>query len=306
MGKGKWYVHRYKYKKQTRRLSVEELSKLMERIKKERKSKSYLGVNPLRDSSLLAIYYWAGLRLAEVVGDRKRNYKVSRFTKEEREEMKKKRINWKEQPDAYIIRTSPQRPGIRKEDIEFDEERNVLLIHALALKHGIRKDPLELSLHLPYVDLIQQQWERTKPNCKVWDLKREYAWQIIKELDPKLYPHFFRFNRVMEITELPKTGVADLLSWFGWRSVQSAYNYLELGARSIKKTSSAMVEQYTGKKTELPKEELIINDELKEEPSIPPKKVYGVKEEGSQNLGTLKKKLQTSKQWFFSEYPEEE
>jgi len=268
---GKHYVHRYKYGKQTRRLTIEQLSGLMLKIKKERKEKVFLGVNPLRDSSLLAVYYWTGLRLSEVVGDRKRNYKVSRFSKEEREDMRRKGIDWTKEPEPHIIRTSPERPGIRKEDIEFDEERNLLGITALALKHGKRDAPLKLSLHLPFVDLIKQQWEHTKPGEKVWNLKREYAWEILKELDPKLYTHYYRLNRAMEFVKVSTTSPAHLLSWFGWRRLQTAYNYLALGGRRIEEMSASMVQQYTGKKVKISSEEVEVDEELKEEPSFEPK-----------------------------------
>jgi hypothetical protein len=267
----KHYVHRYKYGKQTRRLTIDQLSSLMLKIKKDRTENFYLGVDPLRDSSLLAVYYWSGLRLAEVVGDRKRNYKVSRFSKEEREDMRRKGIDWHDQPDPYIIRTSPERPGIRKEDIEFNKERNVLEITALALKHGKRDAPLELSLLLPFVDLIKEQWELTKPGEKIWDLKREYAWEILKELDPKLYTHYYRLNRAMEFVKVSSTSPAHLLSWFGWRRLQTAYNYLALGGRRIEEMSASMVQQYTGKKVEVPPEKVVVEEELKEEPIVEPK-----------------------------------
>lgn len=244
---GNPYPHRYKHGKQTRRMSIEDLSMLMLKVKKDRKpmKKQYLGVNPLRDSSLLSVFYWTGLRLSEVVGDRPRNYKVSRFSKLEREDMKRKGVDWTKEPEPYITRTSPARPGIRKEDIEFDKERKSLFIHALALKHGKREAPLELSLLLPFVDLIKQQREQTEPNKKVWDLKREYAWEILKELDPKLYTHYYRLNRAMEFVKVPETSPAHLLSWFGWKRLQTAYNYLALGGRRIEEMSTAMVEQYT-------------------------------------------------------------
>jgi len=261
------YEGRYKYGKQKKRMSIEQLTSLMKKIKKQRTKNHYLGVDPLRDSSLLAVYYWTGLRLSEVVGDRKRRYKVSRFSKEEREDMRRSGIKWEEQPDPYTIRISPERHGIRKEDIEFDEERNVLRITALALKHGKREAPLELSLDLPFADLILQQWERTKPGEKVWDLKREYAWEILKELNPKLYTHYYRLNRAMEFVKVPSTSPAHLLSWFGWRRLQTAYNYLALGGRRIEEMSAAMVEQYTGKKAEFPLEELE-EEKLIEQPRI--------------------------------------
>lgn len=261
------YEGRYKYGKQKKRMSIDQLTALMKRVKRQRIQNQYLGVDPLRDASLLAVFYWTGLRLSEVVGDRPRSYKVSRFSREEREEMKRRGVDWKTQPNPYITRTSPERPGIRQEDIELDEEKNVLSITALALKHGERKAPLQLSLDLPYVDLIKQQWERTRSREKIWDLKREYAWEILKELDPKLYTHYFRFNRTMEFIKDPRISPPDLLSWFGWKRLQTAYNYLEVGGRRIKEMRNVMVEQYTGKKVELP-EEVEVEEILVEQPKI--------------------------------------
>ena len=75
----------------------------------------------------------------------------------------------------------------------------------------------------------------------------------------------------MEFVELPSTSAADLLSWFGWKRVQTAYNYLEIGGRRIQKMSAAMVEKYTGKKVEASPEEVEVEEELKEEPVVQPK-----------------------------------
>lgn len=255
------YEGRYKYGKQKKRMSIEQLSNLMLKVKKSRRKNNYLGVDPLRDASLLAVFYWTGLRISEVVGDRPRSYRVSRFSREQREEMKRRGVDWKDQPNPYITRTSPERPGIRKEDVELDEERNVLLVSALALKHGKREAPLELSLDLPYVDLIKQQWERTRSREKIWDLRREYAWEILKEFDPRLYTHYFRFNRTMEFVKDRRISPAHLLSWFGWRRLQTAYHYLDLGGRKIKEMDNVMLEQYTGKEVEGSPEE----EEIKEE-----------------------------------------
>jgi len=267
----KHYIHRYKYGKQKRQMTINQLTELMLKVKKDRKNKFYLGIDPLRDASLLAIFYWTGLRLAEVVGDRPRRFKVSIFSMQERINLRQQGKDWRKEPNAYIIKTSPERPGIREEDIELSEEKEALLIYALALKHGKRESPLKLSLSLPYVDLIKQQWERTETGEKVWNLKREYAWEIIKEFDPKLYSHYFRFNRASTFVKIPTTSPEHLLEWFGWTQLQTAYHYLALGGRRIDEMSASMVEQYTGKKTEVKPELSILTKEpetLVEEPTI--------------------------------------
>lgn len=234
---------RYKHGKIRRSMGLKQLETYMRRVKesRERKELHYLGVDPLRDKSLLAILFWTGLRIAEIVGDRERRYKVSRFTKDERLAMKMQRIDWKALPDPYRIKTSPERRGIRAEDIEEREER--LFITAEALKQGKRDAPLELPLDLPYVYLIKEQWRRTEPGEKVWNLSREYAWGIVKEIDPRIYIHFFRFNRATQIARNPSTSPLHLLNWFGWIRLQTAYKYFELAGRYQKETAEVLREQ---------------------------------------------------------------
>ena len=121
-----------------------------------------------------------------------------------------------------------------------------------------------------YARANKTQWEMTKSGCKVWDLKREYAWEILKELDPKLYTHYFRFNRTMEFVKDRRISPAHLLSWFGWRRLQTAYPYLDFGGRKIKEMDNVMLEQYTGKEVEFSPEEEEVRgeEELVEQPIL--------------------------------------
>jgi hypothetical protein len=131
--------------------------------------------------------------------------------------------------------------GILKEGIE--DKEDTLFVNSKALKQGNREAPLELPLDLPYVDLIKQMWQKTESGKRIWDLPREYVWMLLKEPDPKIYCHFFRFNRATQIAKDPNTHPIHLLNWFGWTRLPTAYNYLEKAGRYQRETSNILRKQ---------------------------------------------------------------
>ena len=165
---------------------------------------------------------------------------VSRFTKDEQLALKLQDINWRDLENPLIEKTSPIRPGICKEDMEI--QGNILLIVADPLKHGEREAPLELPLKLPHANLIVEQWERTQSRRKVWDLRKEYAWAIMKELDT--YPHHFRFSRATALVRNFKISPLHLKNWMGWKRLETAYAYMETGGRYQRETGELLLEQY--------------------------------------------------------------
>jgi len=277
MARGNPYPKRYREKKNDT-VTLEKLHEWMSRVREHprkewieeingriyhrREPNFFLGVDPLRDRSLLALLYWTGLRVSEVVGDKPRRYIVqSPYAKTEEAKQRARRekppgVPWKQFWDRYWRTTegyyeekySEGNPGILKEDIVLDVsyyqtsngdwiEVPILKITAAAKKHGERKAPLELELQWAYVDLILKQWQRTKPGEPVWGgvfhKRKEYVWKMLKEIDPTIYPHYFRFNRASKMVEDQRTNPQVLLSWFGWKRLQTAYHYLELGGKYI-------------------------------------------------------------------------
>ncbi len=247
--KGEIGYHEHRYEKKIRfAFSLDTVDKMMKNIRIEPRMRGetpWVGVDPLRDRSLLAILWWTGLRISEIVGDRERTYLVSRFTKDEQLALKLQDVNWRDLENPLIKKTSPVRPGIHKEDMEV--QGSILRIVADPLKHGEREAPLELPLSLPYVNLIVEQWERALPKSRVWNLRKEYAWAIMKELGT--YPHHFRFSRATELVRNFKISPLHLKNWMGWKRLETAYAYLETGGRYQRETGELLLEQY-GKKKE--------------------------------------------------------
>jgi hypothetical protein len=221
-----------------------------------------LGLDPLRDQSIIALLWYSGFRITEIVGDRKRTYSVqsdyahsNEARNKARDEMSPEKT-WKKYWDAYWKthkeynknRTSPDHEGILGRDItkisvpvvnsnnEILKYVNYLEIKAIVKKNGYRHSPLRLNLDWKYVNFIEEQWMKTSPDEPVWggvfDKRREYVWKMIKEIDPTIYPHFFRFNRASKMASM-NVPITTLLAWFGWKRIETATDYLERGGQSV-------------------------------------------------------------------------
>lgn len=193
-----------------------------------------------REKSLISVLFYTGLRVAEVVGDKTRKWK--KLTENGTVLSKNGTLpkDWKEtsEGDLWTWKHREGLAGITKEDITVDQY--VLRIFSKPLKHGKREGELELGLDYPYVDLIIQQWQQTRPTEKVWKLAMWKAWKIINQLsDGKLYPHAFRFSRATALARNPTISISDLQHWFGWVRATTADKYIE-PARSVSKVKQAI------------------------------------------------------------------
>jgi len=258
------YPNRYKNKK-TQTVSYDELKRWLDRVRVEPRVSGdpnlYLGNDPIRDSSLITVLWYTGLRITEIVGDRERTYRViSEYAKSD-EGKKLARAEmpsgekwmtwwnkyWRQHEEYYDKRTSPAHDGILGKDIRFrivdevdtlgnDVELPVLFITAKAKKHGKRDAPLQLCLNWAYMELVEDQWNSVEPNEPVWggvyEGRREYVWKMLKEIDQTVYPHFFRFNRA-SLMAYQKPPLTTMLAWFGWKRIETASAYLERGGQSV-------------------------------------------------------------------------
>jgi len=213
--------HRYKYGKQTKATDLETFKAMIEKVDRIDLKK----YDPLTIKSFLALLYWSGLRKSEVHGAKAHKYVLPACSRHS-------------EPLEKI--TEPI-SGILKEDMWIKGE--TLFVQAVARKHGKREAPLEFWLGFPFIDLIVEQWKRTEPNHRVWNIKEWDSWNIMKQIDKKKYLHFFRFNRITELCANPKLSVADICSWTGLTPT-TINEYMERGGRFIKRTAEAMKEQY--------------------------------------------------------------
>ena len=221
--------HRYKYGKQKHMIDQQQFSEFLTKIEQLKTQKFYylLKYDLLTVQSLLAAYYWLGVRKTELIGSKPKRYVCPSC---------KRHV----QP---IQKYAEATPGVLKENIKADEEW--LYIEAAPRKKGSREAPLMIPLSFPYVDLIVSQWQRTEPKSRVWPVSEWDIWRIIKECDVKQYVHFFRFNRITEMCSDPDQSLADLCSWTGL-TPQTINSYLERSGRFIRRAAEKMKRHYTG------------------------------------------------------------
>lgn len=125
-----------------------------------------------------------------------------------------------------------------KEDFILDD--GVLIIEAPPKKGGERQ-PLELSADLPYVELIVDRLEKTKKGRRLWRFTDRTGERIVKRaLGEKYYPHFLRLNRATRFLENPDTTIPEMMSWFGWKTVQTVNNYIGNSRRHIRRMSGRL------------------------------------------------------------------
>jgi len=213
---------RYKSKRRTM-ISFEEFESIINRI------------DLLEWRSLIVLLFYVGFRISEIIGDYKRKWKVlspKGRTLQRQNILPKNWINTDESENLWVWKYRDELPGIMKEDISLDGTR--LTIFSEPLKHGKREgEGVELSTKYPYVDLIVEQWRKTEPGEKVWNVSR---WKMKKMFsDIGIYPHAFRFSRATRYAHDPEMSIADMMEWFGWARASTADSYI-VPVRSVAKS----------------------------------------------------------------------
>jgi hypothetical protein len=172
---------------------------------------------------------------------------------------------WQHTDGLWQWKRSPVRPGIRIDDVSIED--GTLFVTSQPLKGGKRDAPIELPLELPHMEIVERQLDRRRmegsiihehtedlgdltgidqtPNVKVWDLRREYVWEIFNELG--IYPTRFRLTRATQLVRNREMSPLHIKNWMGWRRLETAYNYMEEGGAYQMETGDALVKLYKEK-----------------------------------------------------------
>jgi len=133
---------------------------------------------------------------------------------------------------AYIVmlywigcrRSEPM--AIMKEDIE--EKEGCLMIDIPAFKRGMRGGLISLPLNYYGVQWIKEAWERARDKHRVFKFTDRTGYNYVKQLFPKMTPHWFRHNRITQLRKKidGKTiSLDDVKSFTGIKSDRTIQHY---------------------------------------------------------------------------------
>jgi hypothetical protein len=117
---------------------------------------------------------------------------------------------------------------------DFHVENGVLFVKVEPLKRGEPSSPLEIDVDIPYVDLIAKQVIKTARGDRVWQFSETTAWRIVKRVDEKKYPHFFRLNRCTRMLDDPEATIPEIKAWFRWKTTKTIDSYIGLSRRHVR------------------------------------------------------------------------
>lgn len=130
---------------------------------------------------------------------------------------------------------------------QFRETPDQLAVHVPALKMGTPRGEYFLEKTADNVLLICEVVNKTRGKRKVFNFSRSTAWGLVKRLDEKLYPHFFRLNRCVqflnahdEATGNPKYSEDEVRQWFAWKSINTIDHYRGYSPRTTQRLSKGL------------------------------------------------------------------
>ena len=122
---------------------------------------------------------------------------------------------------------------------DFEIKDNILYVDCLASKHGVDRPPYDLPLQLPHMKWVYTVLKKRKKGLGPFTFTRQTAWNIIKRVMPKHYPHYFRLNRAVQMLAQgkPKDKVR---IWFGWKQWKTIENYFGISLKATEGLSEGL------------------------------------------------------------------
>jgi integrase len=114
---------------------------------------------------------------------------------------------------------------------------DALIVRVKAKKHGVERGAYILRRDLPYVNDIAAAVEKTRPAKRIFPFTPSTAWNVVKRILPKHYPHYFRLNRAVHFLDKPDVTLDEVRQWFGWKSLRTVDHYLGYSERTTTKLS---------------------------------------------------------------------
>ena len=133
---------------------------------------------------------------------------------------------------------------ILKENIH--QEGSSLFVNIPAKKHGQRGGDIELPLSWLGMDLVLQQWQKTRKGKRIWRFSPHTAWRIVKRVFPRKSPHHLRWTVVTELRALKdarQITTDEIKSWTGIKRDSTIEGYGLKTQAGIHKVSTVLKEE---------------------------------------------------------------
>jgi len=155
-----------------------------------------------RDRALVSFLYWTGRRISEALSVTISDIKKTKTAKGE---------------DIVLVTCmilKKRKYFKRKKDGKMVEKKPLFIKTPFPYSDDIAKI---------YIDYYEQIKKRYKTG-KIFVITPERAWQIIKEINPKIKPHWFRHNRATHLASV--MSAPELTAYFGWSDIKIAMRYI--------------------------------------------------------------------------------
>ena len=97
-------------------------------------------------------------------------------------------------------------------------------------KKGYRTFPIHCRE--PLVSYLED-WLNTLEGKRLFDIGRVRVYQIVKEIDPEIFPHWFRGQRASQLALEYGFSIHDLVDFFNWKDLQTAIHYSRMGWKGL-------------------------------------------------------------------------